>query len=86
MRLISISSIVFLTEGNEAMRIGISLLFAMALFASVSPTRAQEAAVPKFYHDLYQSLDSKLTLAAHHRRVKTKFNSLKNQESETVSY
>lgn len=46
------------------MRIGMNLLFAMILFACVSPSRAQEAAVPKSYHDLYQSLDAKLTLAA----------------------
>ena len=40
------------------------LLFAMMLFVCVSPSWAQEAPVPKQYHDLYQSLDAKLNVAA----------------------
>jgi len=52
------------TERDKAVRIGINLLLALMLFACVSPSRAQEAAVPKLYQDLYQSLDAKLTLAA----------------------
>lgn len=46
------------------MRIRMKLLFAMMLFVCVSPSWAQEAAVPKLYHDLYRGLDAKLTLAA----------------------
>jgi len=46
------------------MRTGINLLLAMMLFACVVPSWAQEAAVPRLYQDLYQSLDVKLTLAA----------------------
>jgi hypothetical protein len=50
-------------ERDKPMRIEMKLLFAMTLFACVSPSWAQEAGVPKLYHDLYQSLDAKLTLA-----------------------
>ncbi len=46
------------------MRTGIKILVMMILFVCVSPSWAQEVAVPKGYQDLYQSLDAQLTLAA----------------------